>query len=74
MSDLPPSLAFEGEPEATITRTRYGYSVNVTWGLCGLSTAPWWRLTRKGAERKARRVMRWWKAQEAPRERWTFTL
>ena len=65
MSSLPPNLAYQGEPEARITPGRHGYWVDVTWGISGLSTAPWWRPTRKGAERKARRVITWWKAQEA---------
>jgi hypothetical protein len=70
---LPPSLAYEGEPEATIERCpHWGYRIEVTWGLMGLyNDIGWWRPTRKSAERKARKLLAWWKAQEAPRETWT---
>jgi hypothetical protein len=65
----PPLCAHEGEPQATITRSRFGYWVNVTWGISGLTAAPWFRWTRWGAERKARRTIAWWKAGES-RETW----
>jgi hypothetical protein len=73
MTAPPPFCAYEGEPQATITRGhRFGYWVDVTWGISGLSTAPWFRWTRRGAERKARRVITWWKREES-RESWTWT-
>jgi hypothetical protein len=66
------SLAYEGEPQATIERSRHGYWVDVSWGMMGISTAPWWRWSRKSAERKARREMARWKAR-VQRESWTLT-
>jgi hypothetical protein len=71
MTGLLSSLAYEGEPEARIERAdRFGYWVDVTWGMIGLSTCPWWRPTRSMAEAKARRAMARWKAEES-RESWT---
>lgn len=71
----PPFCAYEGEPEATIwPGDRFGYWVNVHWGLMTISTAPWWRPSRASAERKALREIRWWKAREQPRKSWRVTL
>lgn len=70
---MPLNLAYEGEPQATMRRGRRGYWVDVTWGLMGISTAPWWRPTRKSAERKARREIARWKA-EAQREAEAWTV
>src|SRR5260370_7185023 len=66
----PPFTAYEGQPEGTIERHgRCSYWVDIHWGMMGLSTAPWWRWSRKSAERKALREIRWWKARAA-REPW----
>ena len=71
-TELPPVDIYEGEPEVTIERHgRWSYWVDIRWGVMGITTAPWRRLTRRSAERKGQREIRRWKA-ERDRETWTI--
>jgi hypothetical protein len=63
----PPDL---GETVAVITRTRFGYTVDLRDDVTALNS-PYWRPTRRLAEAKARRLLA---REKREPESWTVTL